>query len=376
LHRLYEEACQGLRFCPRPLPPGLRGAEPSILARVDPLLAASITGGRQPLYNESLWLLQELLERLRERECFYCRKPALHVAGMWSVSVDSECAGNAVLEDLVPLCGTCLLAYRLDEAFSRGFLREAVRRLVAVNRVPEDVALAVADRVLGEWKETLRVRQWSVKMHGLLDHGMDRDHVGALEELARRLVNLPYLVEDEWLLVLGGDAEAQRARAAEALEALCEGRLEAAALAAKAAELGLSTEPKRIEMYVESLIARDVCQKPLYKALEMLEGAWLLMVPRSLRARLVAALAEEAEKSPWLLRLETPLEQREPAPVAIYTASVFDVASIAEAARRLHELLPGQPLAMAYKPGLPGHRLASHLLYSYQSGRLLYQVPY
>ncbi|BES80478.1 hypothetical protein [Pyrodictium abyssi] len=364
MHRLYEEACQGLRLCPRPLPPGLRGAEPSILARVDPLLASSITGGEPALYYEGLWLLQGLLRRLRGRECPYCGRPALHAAGAWSISVEGV-EGKAILEGLVPLCGSCLLTYRLDEAFSRGLLREAVRHLVVVNWVPEDVALAVVDRVLGEWKETLRVRRWSIEMPGLLDYGMDRDHVGVLEELAERLVNPPYLVEDEWLLVLGGDAEAQRARAAEALEALCEGRLGAAALAAKAAELGLSTEPKRIKMYVESLIARDVCRKPLYKALEMLEGAWLLMVPRRLRAWLVVALAEEAEKSPWLLRLETPLGPREPAPVAIYTASVFDVAGIAEAARRLHELLPGQPLAMAYKPGLPGHRLANHLLYSY-----------
>lgn len=365
MHRLYEEACQGLHLCPRPLPPGLRGAEPSTLARADPLLAASITGGEQVLYYESLWLLQGLLERLRGRGCFYCEKPALHVAGVWSISVDGGGSGSAVLEGLVPLCGGCLLAYRLDEALSRGLLQEAVRRLVAVDWVTEDVALAVVDRALEQWKETLRVRRWSIEMPGLLDHGIDQDHVKALEELARRLVNPPYLVEDEWLLVAGGGAEAQRARAAEALEALCEGRLGAAALVAKAAELGLSTEPKRIKMYMESLIARDVCRKPIYKALEMLEGAWLIMVPRRLRAWLVAALAEEAEKSPWLLRLETPLGPREPAPVAIYTANVFDVASIAEAARRLHELLPGQPLVMAYKPGLPGHRLANHLLYSY-----------
>lgn len=359
--RLYVETCRGLRFCPRPLPVPLQAAEPTILARIDPLLATSIAGGESSLYEEQLARLAEAIERLSQGSCLYCGERAAGVAGAWEIELaDGE--GHAVLEDLVPLCSRCLVAYRLGRAAEKNLLPAAVERVAAVNKVPGGRALEVVERLLSEWRAASRARRWRVEMPGLARYGVQP---GPLETLAREIVNGPYSVEETELVVTNPGAEASRGRVAEELEALCQGRLSAETLTARAREVGLEAETRRVKTHLEALLSTGLCGKPLYEALDELEGAWVIVLTRDARARLVEELAGlvREKRTGWLTRVQTPLEPREPAYLAVYTPSLLDVTGVAEAARALLELSGGGLAELVYKPVLPGRKLASYAIY-------------
>ncbi|KSW11544.1 hypothetical protein CF15_01525 [Pyrodictium occultum] len=361
---LYEDACRGLRLCPRPLPPRLWGAEPSTLARLDPALAEGLAG---PGAAGAVERLRELLGGLLGRGCAYCGAPALRVAGYWRIWL-LDGGGRAILEDLLPLCGNFLKAYRVEKARQSGGLEKAVERLAVVNGVAVEHARRVVERVLEEWGRSLAVEHWRVELPGLRRHGLQRGEAEALERLANLLTNLPYLVERSQLLVVSASVEEQRTRAAETLERLCSGGLDPGRVAEEARARGLAPEARSLAVHAASLRLR-ACSLPVHKALELLEGAWVLVVPRSRRPGLVEGLAEAAGRGErWLLRMETSLEPRDPAQVAVYTADAFDAGAAAEAARAVAGLLGGR-VEMVYRPAAPGgRRLTGLILYRYTGG--------
>ena len=343
---VYDEACSILeRLCPNPRPQPLleSGFSLASLSSMDPLVFGELAGLAAARAAELLAKLRELLTVRGRVRCVYCGSKASAVYERWVFEVDGSGKGRARLEGLVPVCKDCMRALEPVAFLSSSSGKEfkwLVKYLSKVNKV-EKRLVEHSLRILAEkWRHTRFVSSWSIDASSLSRYGVEYlpvQHV--LQLLAEGRIR----ITGGKLVVPNPSTSTLLTAVAEAVDALCSGRLNTATIAVKASSNGLLVSRLVLSEYMERLLESGLCGSQRSDVYGLLEGAWSLALPAEARARVLARLVSEPGISrTHILRVETPLEHVDPAPIHFYSApsiepefvarSVRDVAALVSAA--------------------------------------------
>ncbi|ALL00890.1 hypothetical protein Pyrde_0840 [Pyrodictium delaneyi] len=367
MHRLYEEACSRLqKLCPRPTPLHLReqGVLLANLREIDEQLAASLASVDQDTIASALTGLEEFFASRVSDRCHVCGRKTEGMAELWSYMIEGS-QGLAVFEDLVPLCDRCLEALR-PEALSPRRLGKTAKWLAKVNGTDKGEVEELLDRVLEEWRAASRVSEWSVDLSRLGELGVDHE---PLERLLGGAAAGRYSLAEGTVSAINYALDTIRVMVLDDVDALCSRRVDASILAARAQRRGLSPDWTALHTHIDLLLDWGLCIRGPEEAAWALEAAWVVHLPRGQRAQLVPRLIEALGRGEtWAIRVETPRQPSDPAPVAVYTPSFVDVDLAARGAEELAAILHSMgaaPRQLRLYPRDPvSGRLARYHLYS------------
>lgn len=367
---LYAAECEELpRLCPRPVPPALRLARLSLLARIDPLLLSAVTGADEDLAEHLCSQAAVALAEASRGTCFACGRRAVAAWEHWRYIADSKTgSGKAVFEALHPVCERCLQALNIH-ALPEKEKRKALKWLAKVNKVKKDKAEELVARIMDEYHlVATRIRKWSIDM-------------AAAEKLGLDPLVSKVALEKLTLEVFDADARNFRVRntrlapslltlAEEDLNLLCSHAVDGPVLAARAMRTGLSPSWEALEEHVALLHEKRVCDMPVNKAVEYIRGAWVVRLDRRRRARLVevflARLLED--EMIWINTLETELGPVEEPEARAYVHTFISIDVVRKAAEELTDMLREagvEAARLSFRPYMPGRGLLPLSLYSY-----------
>jgi hypothetical protein len=335
---LYGAACGVLRrLCPNPRPRPLldMGFSLASLARLDPLVFFSLAGIPPGEALEVSKALAGLFRVPGRRHCTYCSFRAEHVVELWSFSI---CGGGGVarFEGLVPVCRQCRRALEPVDALEGDARRFGwlVRWLSAVNRAPRGYVERAVGAVSEEWRRADFISPWRVELDRLKDYGVES---GAPRRVLELVAGGMLGFRGETLLIPNPSAEVAVA-VSDTLEGLCSGSVDAASAVLRASRLGVRVDMLVMERYVGSLLEGGSCRRRWRRWL--LEGAWTVTVPATVRAKLVSELVGgRGLGGTWVLRVETPARYSDPVTVRFYTAPILDPDYFARTAVDVADLL-------------------------------------
>jgi len=367
---LYAAECEELAaLCPRPVPPALRLARLSLIARMDPLLLSAVTGAEEDIAEHLCSQAAAAVAENSRGKCSVCGREAVAAWEDWRYIVDADnMTGKAVFVSVKPVCERCLQALNIH-LLPEKEKRKAIKWLAKINKVKKEKAEELVVRILDEYHLlATRVRKWSLDMTAAEKLGIDPlVSKVALEKLTSEMFDADqryFRVRNTRL------APSLITLAEEDLNLLCSHAIDGPVLAARAMRAGLSPSWEALEEYVALLHDRHVCDMPVNKAIEYLRGAWVIRLGRRQRARLVEAYLSRLleDKLVWINTLETELGPVEEPEARAYLHTFITIDVVKKAAAELAEMLREAGVRVArlsFRPYIPGRGLLPLSLYSY-----------